>query len=123
MKSTKLAEVLNNPKLDSSKSYPLKDCCSFRGQMTFWAGTYGLNFYHDFVKLLLKIEKLINFVGIQFFSINVLKQKLCPNKLKTRERGQQKQICKNLNFFFEFFSHRLYFFYMERFCSFYLEFL
>jgi len=65
---------------------------SIRGTNEFRPCTYGLNFCYDFLKLFLKIKKLISFMGIQFFSIGAQEQKLCPNKLKTKERGQQKNI-------------------------------
>jgi len=39
----------------------------------------------------LKIEKLIGFMEVLFFSIDAQEQKLFPNKLKIRERGQQKK--------------------------------
>jgi len=42
----------------------------------------------------LKIEKLISFVGVLLFLISAREQKLCPNKLKTGERGQQKKFAK-----------------------------
>jgi len=66
--------------------------------MGFWAGTYGLIFCYDFLKLFWKIEKLIIFMGIYIFSISAQKQKLCPNKLKTRGSKKNSQ---NLDFFFE----------------------
>jgi len=56
-----------------------------------------------------------------FFSIGVWEQKLCPNKLKRGERGQQKNICKNLNFFLNFFAIDYIFVYFESFDSFYLD--
>jgi len=72
--------------------------------MGFWAGTYGLISCHDFLKLFLKIEKQISFMGIYFVSIDPQEQKLCPNKIKTKERGQQKRFeilkKKFLNYFF-----------------------
>jgi len=78
--------------------------------MEFWVGTYGLNCYHDFLKLFWRLKNKSASWKYYFFSIGAQEQKLCPNKLKTRERGQQK---KNWNFevfFLEVFSHRLYIF-------------
>jgi len=43
--------------------------------MRFWAGTSGLNFCPDFLKLFLKLEKLINFVEIYIFFQSVLGNK------------------------------------------------
>jgi len=69
--------------------------------MGFWAGTYGLNFCHDFVKLFLNIEKMIIFMGnIILFSIGAQEQKLCPNKLKTGERERERQQKNNSKFEF-----------------------
>jgi len=92
--------------------------------MRFWAHTYRLNFGPDFLKLFLKIEKLISFVGILlFFSFGAREQKLCPNKVKIGERGQHKKICKNLNFFLNFFPIDYIFVYLEGFDSFHLDLL
>jgi len=67
-------------------------------------------FLARFFEFLFENRKTDKFCGnIIIFSIGAQEQKLCPNKLKTRERGQQKQFYKNLDFFFEFSSHRLYF--------------
>lgn len=49
---------------------PLKDHCSFGGQIGFWASTFGCNFCHDFLKHFLKIEKMNSFVGMQFLFCN-----------------------------------------------------
>jgi len=54
--------------------------------MGFWAGTYGLNFCHEFFKLLLKIKNRIALWEYSLFLIGTWKQKLCPNKLKIREK-------------------------------------
>jgi len=65
--------------------------------MRFWAGTYGLKFCPNFLKLFSKIKKLISFVGILFFSFGAREQQLCPYNFKKGEKGQPKKICKNLN--------------------------
>jgi len=54
--------------------------------MGFWVGTYGLNVCHD------------------FFSIGAWEQKLCPNKVKTKKRGQQKKFKIGIGIFWNFFS-------------------
>jgi len=66
--------------------------------MAFQAGTYGLKFCLDFLKLSLKIEKLISFMGIYVFSIGAQEQKLCPISSKHGRRGSKKNLQK-----FEFF--------------------
>jgi len=62
--------------------------------MGFQASTYNINFCPNFLKLFMKIEKVISFMSIYFFLIGAWEQKLCPNKLKTGETGQQKKFTK-----------------------------
>jgi len=64
--------------------------------MGFWVGTYRLNFCHLFLKLFWKIEKLIIFMGLLFFSFGAWEQMLSPNKLKIGDERQQKRN-QNLN--------------------------
>jgi len=64
--------------------------------MGFRVGTYGLNFCHYFLKLFLKIEKLISFMGIKFFFNRCPGTKVMAPKLKIGDGGQQKNI-QNLN--------------------------
>jgi len=53
--------------------------------MGFWAGTYGLKFHIDFLKLFLKIGKMVNFVGIYiFFSNQCLGTKIMLPKAQNR---------------------------------------
>jgi len=87
-----------------------KEPCLFRGQMGFWAGTYGCNFCHDFFNLLLKIEKLIIFVGIYIFFQSVPGNKsYAQSNSKQRRGGNKKKIefKKRIEFFL---PHRLYIF-------------
>jgi len=57
--------------------------------MGFQASTYGMIFGHDVLNFFGKIEKLIIFIRIYrvIFSIGAQEQKICPNKLKTRDMG------------------------------------
>jgi len=64
----------------------------------------------------IKLDYLLGYIVV--FSIGTKEQKLCPNKLKARV-WVAKQNFEILNF--EFFSHILYFFYMESFHSFHLN--
>jgi len=60
--------------------------------------------------------------NIIFCSIKSWEQKLCPNKLNTGERGQQKILAKIRIFFSVFFFHIHYIsFYLESFDSFHLD--
>jgi len=90
--------------------------------MGFRGGTYRLNFCYDFLKLFLKIEKLISFVGMYIFFQSVPKNKNYTQISSKQRRRATKKICKNLNFFFEFFSSRDYILvYVESFDSFNLD--
>jgi len=80
--------------------------------MGFWAGTYGLIFCHDFLNSFWKDRKIDYFhKNIYFLSIDAQKQKLCQNKLKTKDMATQKKNSKfKLEFLLILFLDRLYFF-------------
>jgi len=70
--------------------------------MGFWAGTYGLNFCHDFLKLYLKIEKQISFMGIYMFFQTVSGNKSYAQISSKQGRGGRKKkiyLFINLEFF------------------------
>jgi len=78
--------------------------------MQFRVGTYGLNFCPDFLKLFLKIEKLISFVRIYIFSLSVYGNKSYDQiSLNQGRGGNKKNLLKNGKSFFWIFSHWLYF--------------
>jgi len=82
--------------------YCLQKLLTPKGLLSLWeinkisGSTYGLKFFPDFFKFILKIEKLISFVGISIFFQSVPGNKSYVHISSKQERGGSQKKFENL---------------------------